>query len=477
MRRDFAPTDPTNWDPVPQDVDAALDQLADRELSSPAPDIGPMVTAYASGAGPTLSATEATVGTVTIAVPTTTSKVQIIARVNVLKDTGTAVRTSTVRVRRGSLNTDPQVGRDSDLRSQGVASSPFGPGVVVAEDVPGVAGNVTYTVRALASASCTTPHYEIQAVVLEGAQGPTGPAGPGLSHFTDGRSTAAPNATVPAHSLVASGAEEDIDGVGGAPKGTGAFLLQTPDNTTAGGNKRGLHAVDLQTFRTAATQVASGSYSVVMTRFATASGVASVAMGSLSTASGQSSVTMNDSTVATATAATATGSSTSAVGPQALSGGRRANANRVSMHARSTGRQVVSGDCQWGQCILLATTTSATPVEMSVSDAAATQFYLWSNQLVGFRARVVARRSGGSESALFERRGLIGRTATLGSIVLLGLQTVGSDIGSNSGDPPAGWGVTFEADTTLGGLKITVTTGAEISVAWHCDIDFGEIIY
>ena len=48
------------------------------------------------------------------------------------------------------------------------------------------------------------------------------------------------------------------------PKGTGAFILgPKPDGTTTGGNARGTNAVDLQTTRSAVTQVASGTRSFV----------------------------------------------------------------------------------------------------------------------------------------------------------------------------------------------------------------------
>lgn len=47
------------------------------------------------------------------------------------------------------------------------------------------------------------------------------------------------------------------------PKGTGAIVAQLPDGTITGGNSRGQYSVDLQRIRTAATQVASGNYSVV----------------------------------------------------------------------------------------------------------------------------------------------------------------------------------------------------------------------
>jgi len=47
------------------------------------------------------------------------------------------------------------------------------------------------------------------------------------------------------------------------PKGTGALQAQLTDSTATGGNARGANAVDWQTVRAAATQVASGAYSVL----------------------------------------------------------------------------------------------------------------------------------------------------------------------------------------------------------------------
>ena len=46
-------------------------------------------------------------------------------------------------------------------------------------------------------------------------------------------------------------------------KGTGATLAQVPDGTAVGGNKRGTYATDWQKSRTAASQVASASFSTI----------------------------------------------------------------------------------------------------------------------------------------------------------------------------------------------------------------------
>ena len=48
-----------------------------------------------------------------------------------------------------------------------------------------------------------------------------------------------------------------------SPAGTGAIQAQATTSTTVGGNARGANAVDWQTFRDAASKVASGAYSVV----------------------------------------------------------------------------------------------------------------------------------------------------------------------------------------------------------------------
>lgn len=74
--------------------------------------------------------------------------------------------------------------------------------------------------------------------------------------------TASPNATVNVASLTSAVSTTNGD-IALVPKGTGAKLAQVPDGATAGGNKRGVHAVDWQTLRAFATDVASGDYSVV----------------------------------------------------------------------------------------------------------------------------------------------------------------------------------------------------------------------
>lgn len=87
-----------------------------------------------------------------------------------------------------------------------------------------------------------------------------------LQYWTESRSTTAPNDTVHVTKWSPITSSTYADAVV-SPKGAGAFLLQTPDSTTAGGNKRGVYAVDLQTYRDNAASVAGGQYSSLLGGF------------------------------------------------------------------------------------------------------------------------------------------------------------------------------------------------------------------
>ncbi|MBL8000180.1 MAG: hypothetical protein JNL32_16275, partial [Candidatus Kapabacteria bacterium] len=80
----------------------------------------------------------------------------------------------------------------------------------------------------------------------------------GLQYFTESLNTASPNSvSAPVHQFAATGAGTDID-IALTPKGNGALTAQVANNSPSGGNKRGSRAVDWQTDRTDATQVANG---------------------------------------------------------------------------------------------------------------------------------------------------------------------------------------------------------------------------
>lgn len=120
----------------------------------------------------------------------------------------------------------------------------------------------------------------------------------GLTNFTESLNEAAPNSAAdPDIRLQATGSATNMD-VSISPKGSGSFSLQPADGTSSGGNKRGTYAVDLQLFRTASTQIASGSYSFIAGTSNTVTGDRSAAIGSSNTVSaGWSYAIGNNNTV------------------------------------------------------------------------------------------------------------------------------------------------------------------------------------
>lgn len=128
------------------------------------------------------------------------------------------------------------------------------------------------------------------------------------------------------------------------PKGTGAFALAVPDGTTTGGDARGANAVDLQTSRSASTQVASGTRAIVIGgRRNTASGTQAIAIGNINTASGTGGAAFGSSSTASGTnslalgnAATASASYAVALGGNGAAGPTASGDNSFAVGVGST---------------------------------------------------------------------------------------------------------------------------------------------
>lgn len=139
---------------------------------------GPMNSAFTSGASGTLGTTEAQIASVAINVTNASSKVLLIARASLTKDTGTTVRTATLVVRAGTTNSGTQVGANGVISSSAVASSAYnGVVAILGEHLPGATGNKTYSLRGKVGAGASTVSgYELEAIELTGAKGDKGDA-------------------------------------------------------------------------------------------------------------------------------------------------------------------------------------------------------------------------------------------------------------------------------------------------------------
>lgn len=126
-----------------------------------------------------------------------------------------------------------------------------------------------------------------------------------LTGFTASENTSAPNTTVYVDALSASWATTNAD-VAIVPKWTGAFTLAIADNLSTWGNKRGTNSIDLQTKRSANTQVASWVDSVVLWVSNTASAANSIAIWSLNiTSTAESTAVWTSNTASWANQSTA----------------------------------------------------------------------------------------------------------------------------------------------------------------------------
>lgn len=317
--------------------------------------------------------------------------------------------------------------------------------------------------------------------------------GGGLTNLTETKTTAAPNATVPVVSLSVSITEAHGDAAF-CPKGNGALLADIPTGTTAGGNKRGINAVDLQFSRSAATHVASGDYSTISGGDGnTASGAYStVDGGNANTASGNfsyvgggtsNSATTNFSTVPGGQGCTASGLHATSYGQNNLSDGAGAGAYGIDSWSRgvqgacsyAAGMFYVRGDAQRVQYVLRKQTTNATPRRLAADGTNSSSQYqitLPNNGANAFSGSVVARSSTGDLVSAWEFKGAIKRGASAGTTALVGTPTVtllGQDAGASA------WAFAITADTTTGCIAFTATGAAATSIQWVAEVSTAEV--
>lgn len=330
--------------------------------------------------------------------------------------------------------------------------------------------------------------------------------GGGLTGFTSALNTASPNNTVNASSLTAQGGTTNQDAVV-SPKGTGALIAQIPDGTTTAGNKRGTGATDWQKNRTNAAQVASGNGATIggginstssANQTTVAGGANNQATGNFGTVGGgntnvNSSVSgtisggannaanTNQGTtigggednVASGIRATVAGGyfNISNGGYSGTYGGLQGNARSTYGAAYwSSGQFAASGDAQHRSFVFRSDTTNATPEAVSADNSAASasnQIVLPNNAAFMVKGTVVCRENATGDTSAWEFTVLIKRGANAAATALVAAATISAPI-QDAG--AATWTLGITANTTLGGLTITVTGEAAHNIKWVTDV-------
>ena len=209
---------------------------------------------------------------------------------------------------------------------------------------------------------------------------------------------------------------------------------------------------------------ASGANSVAIGQYSRATAGGGISIGSaFSRADGSQSVAIGRNVHAT-------DSNSMALGNEAVSDVR-------GKLAYSGGKISATGDSQYGLCVLRQQTTDATASVMkttayNANPSADNQVILPNNSAYAFSGTIVARQqaSQGTASAAWKVEGLIRREGSAGTTVLVNSATTVLD------NTPA-WGMALTADTTHGGLAITVTGAASTNVRFVATINTSEVTY
>lgn len=234
------------------------------------------------------------------------------------------------------------------------------------------------------------------------------------------------------------------------------------------GNARGVGAVDLQTSRSAATQVASGQSAFAIGNSNTASGNTSICAGFNNVASGSTSIAMGGNNTASGTAAVTLGDLNTASANYTLATGRLSIASRFGEQAHAAGQFAAAGDAQTNLLIIRGTTTNATLTEI----ASPTRITLADDSTVTFCIYISARRTDAdNESAGFQIEGCIDRNSGAATTALVGAVTPVVLARDN-----AAWSVTVDADTTNGALRIRVQGEASKTIRWVAMIRLVEVV-
>ena len=201
-----------------------------------------------------------------------------------------------------------------------------------------------------------------------------------------------------------------------------------------------------------------GSYASGVDSFAAA--IASKA--STSGAKGANSVALGQESLANAANSTAVG--------------LYATSLIIGKYAGASGRFAASGDAQTGSMVLRRSTTDATPTVITSNGGAAStdnQVILPNDSTYAFSVLCVARRTDAdSDNAAFEIKGAMLRHTNAASTALVAAVATTS-LGFTAG--AATWTCVATADTTNGGLTITVTGENAKTIRWVATVITSEV--
>jgi hypothetical protein len=196
----------------------------------------------------------------------------------------------------------------------------------------------------------------------------------------------------------------------------------------------------------------------------TASGEYGTAIGINQTASGNFSLSLGGRHNAA-----------TAVGGAAVVGGYYGRADKAGQFAHGIDRFAADGDAQWSVLGFRGSTADGSVTEIFLNGIASARATVPASTTWMADVTAIARSSGGTDNACFKRRCIIKRDASNNTALVGSVQIIDTDIGSNSGAPPAGWAVTITANDTNEALKVDVTGAAATNIRWVVQVNLLEV--
>ena len=263
-----------------------------------------------------------------------------------------------------------------------------------------------------------------------------------------------PNTATNDYSMVGGGISNNATGISSSVGG-GEYNNSSSTSTTIAGGSNG---------------TASNSYATVGGgRLNIASGISTTVSGGFSNnASGQNSAIIGGSdNVANAQSSTVSGASGTA---RSIVGN---SVRSPSVYPVST----TKGSQQTGTLIVGVITTNATATVLRSNTSAATttnQVIMPDNSAYVFQGTCIANVTGGSTTSGWKYEGVIKRGAGVATTALVAAVTptvIAQDAAA------ATWVLAITADTTNGGLAVTVTGAAATTIRWVSKIETTEVTY
>lgn len=278
-----------------------------------------------------------------------------------------------------------------------------------------------------------------------------------------------------------------IGGGGGTIQNTN-LSIQAADEGTPAGNARGNNAVDLQTVRSSASQVASGNnstvsggnYNTASNLYSTVSGGSNnKANGSYSTVSGGYQNTANGSTstvsggyqnIANNTYSTVSGGRSNTANGYAstISGGYKLNASLYGQYVNG-GYNVTTGKSRHPSGVTLQLTTTSVTANQEMFIFTSNRITIPANTVYLVTVKVAANDTTNNANASgYIEHGLLLNNAGTVTYQTIGTQQSGS-FGSGCGT------ITVSANNTNKALKVDVSPNSTNTIVWQAEVSLVEV--